>query len=543
MDSFYVIWRNKYIRNLIRNLQFQGRVIYVDGQYLTDNHQFLSLFSETDKLNYNISIGFTDTNYNYSNSQYKSTINDVELLLDYKNNTYDLNQFSDGFVNKLRLETDEKTTVLGTFPESLTSLNLDGSYRYQSSPAVQYLLSNLPRNLKTLVLGRGYQHTGENVVLPESLSDLQYTSFCSNFKRFVVSPNKVFKNCLLRIESTKDFEWLHQNPWITSICFISGRLKLDSPNTIPSHVKSITIESGVMDQSFFPKMLESLNCTMISSPKILSHFAHLKKLTLKNCKIKLEADTLPQSLEYFNVRYDLPLEVGVLPQNLTTLLMRQFNHNLDMGVLPNTLTILHINKFNQPLIPNVLPNGLKELSMDNFNQPTLPTHSLPITLTNVNLNSFKGSFASCQPLDHLKKLKLYSIDPSLSTILTNVKRLDLAIPTMNYPNGTCLANTSIESLFINCLFPSNIVPSSLYANSLPPTLKYLTLSNMDLQSKDLLPNGCIYLKSYCTDINPAFIPPSVHYYFHKKMRSNIKSTEIVGLTSLIPMVPINKYQY
>ncbi|KAF2078486.1 hypothetical protein CYY_000236 [Polysphondylium violaceum] len=504
MNTFYLIWRNHYIRKLIRNLQCQDLIIHVDDGYLNDNHQYLSLFSSKDKLDYNISINYTDLLGNYISNQYRSLVNDVYFDVDDDTfaGHYDLDHFTD--VHKLYLQVHSGITLHGTVPHSLVYLNLDSGDEYES-PIVEFILANLPSQLQTLVLSSEY-YIARECVVPESLSDLDYCATSESLKWFVVPPNKQLNSCTLEVESIEALEWLEENKWVTkiSISEYMGPLALDTNAMIPAHIRSIVMNGDVnIAPSSFPLQLEQLTCFQT----IPSHLTHLKCLTLMYYSIKLDKNVLPPSLEYLDMSYDLPLDAGVLP-NLTYLSLHGFDQNLETGVLPPSLTTLHLSIFNQPLKPYVLPNNLQELNMGEFNQESFPLHSLPDSLMYLYLDSFQGSFASCQPLDHLKRLKLYAIDPSVSTILPNVKRLDLVLPSMNYPTGTCLVNTRIESLFIKCQYTS-----SLYANSFPPTLKYLTLSNIDIKSSGVIPNACIYLKSFYTDLNPVFVPQSVNYYF------------------------------
>jgi len=58
MDSlFYLVWRNCYLRSFLRNKVCQGRIISVHSLVeLKEDHHYLSLFKEQDKLDNRIFI-------------------------------------------------------------------------------------------------------------------------------------------------------------------------------------------------------------------------------------------------------------------------------------------------------------------------------------------------------------------------------------------------------------------------------------------------------------------------------------------------------
>ncbi|KAF2078488.1 hypothetical protein CYY_000238 [Polysphondylium violaceum] len=494
----------------------QDLVINVDDQYLKDNHQYLSAFTNTDKLNHRIFIHYTDSKETYLTNPFRYLVNDVYLFLgdidqdEHQVCKHNLDQFVHAQVHKLDLGLNVEF-LTGQLPESLTYLNLS---TYKSPPFVQEIMSNLPFNLKKLVLTSGdYNFASNSVPLPESVTDLEYYGTLENLKSFVVPPNKVFKNCELQLDSVEALEWLQENQWVNNVSIDSPKVLIGL--TIPSHVKTMNFYGDISAEveSSFPLMLESFTCydSVLLCPAL---FTNLRSLTSWIFEAKLERNFLPQSLEHLDIHYTFPLEAGVLP-NLTSLVLNLFNHPLDIGVLPSSLTSLKLPQFMQSLKPYALPNKLEQLQMYFINQPTIACYSLPDSLTLLKLNNFKGSFELCQPLNHLKILHLNTIYPSVSTLLPNIKRLDLILENTDELSGTCLVNTCIESLSINCKSVS-----FLYANSLPSTLKYLTLSNIYIQSNDVIPESCIYLKAYWIDINPEFIPQSVNYFYTRSSLLN-----------------------
>ncbi|KAF2078487.1 hypothetical protein CYY_000237 [Polysphondylium violaceum] len=525
MNTFYLIWRNQYIRKLIRNLVCRDQVICVNDGYLNDNHQYLSVFTDKDKIDYNISIRFIDNSEFYFKNQHRSIINDLDFYLyspDRVNcNHVDFNQFTGFELHRLSLQINCNTVGSGPLPESLTELFLDTSDYSESAPIVLHILSHLPCNLKTLKIPIEII-ISEPVVVPDSLTSLEYYGKYESLQWVVVPPNKVFSGCQLQIDSVGALEWLKENKWVDTIYFYNY-IQLDSNTMIPDHVRSIQDRGNVnLEQHRLPSMLQELICR----ETIPSQLSHLKILTLTHPIAKLEKNQLPASLEHLDIHYSQPLDAGVLPPNLTKLYLYTFDQILGVGVLPPNIKYLNMPVFNQPLMSSVLPTNLLELSIYSFDQPllphvlpsnlqilrmlifdqpTLPAHSLPNSIVELYLNSFKGSIL-CKPLDHLKRLQLHSLHQSVSTLLQNVKRLSLKLQKTNDVLGTCLANTRIEKLCLDCHSES-----CLYPNSLPPTLKSLTLSNIDIQAKGTIPNSCVDLTSLDRELNPAFIPTSVKY--------------------------------
>ncbi|KAF2078458.1 hypothetical protein CYY_000208 [Polysphondylium violaceum] len=511
--SFYLVWRNQYTRRLIRNLVCQGAIINVNKESLEVNHQYLSMFTNKEKQDHNISIRFMgdDIDYLEINNNNRDLINDVQLNTDADN--FNLNEIHDG-VRKLSLTTENQSVMAtGELPPSITFLYLGGNGSYDNPPIVQPILSNLPANLQELDLLIHRDSISSPCIMPESLTDIKSVVYFDYniLKWFVVPPNKVYKSCMLRVDSMESFEWLLENKWICSVDIGRNVLEiLMFRHQLPSHITKVEVYLEIVrDRSFFPPTLESLAC-YYGTP--FSHLVNLKVLKIiGEYQTKLEKGVLPASLQELYLEYNQPLEVDVLPPNLTTLNLTSYNmpfssnvlppglttlylHNynqpLGTNILPSTLTDLTLHSFNQPLRAFVLPQKLKRLYMGKFTQPSIPPNSLPISLTDLTVYRFNGSFDQCQPLDNLKILRVDSLFPSLATLLANVEKLYLWIDNRDddNPSGTCLYNTSIKSLSIQFLNAK-----TLYPNSFPPTLRYLSLVNAYLKP-GVISRDCVLLK-------------------------------------------------
>ncbi|KAF2068397.1 hypothetical protein CYY_010278 [Polysphondylium violaceum] len=498
ISSFYLIWRNQYIRRLIRNIVCQDVLIRVNNEYLCDNQQYLSLFSNIDKVNHNIRISFLGKARDYLdiNNSNRDLINDAELSIQ---SSFNFNEIHNGVHTLVLKLTNLKAAVMGQLPDSITKLRIFAV----NPPIVQHLISNLPCKLQELDLM--FNSIESRCVLPQSLTDLDYTGSYDSMKKLVVPPNKVYKNCGIVLDSNESFQCLLENKFISVINIGPGAIPMLKSHPLPSHVSYVYLNHGHEPDLLLPHTVENLFIYEYGTP--FSHISHLKDLEIDNeYPIKLEKGVLPRSLETLSLYYNQPLEPDVFPNQLKTLYLHEFNQPLCVNVLPSSLTDLYLSDFYQPLNTFVLPQKLKRLNLHGIKQ--LTPDSLPVSLTDITLFKFKASFDQCQPLDNLKKLQIGSLFPSVGRLLTNVKKLDLFISntTINDPSGTCLANTSIENLHL-----SVNLKSTLYPNSFPPTIKYLSLANVVIESDNVIPSSCRYLKSKFNHIDTKYVPKSVRY--------------------------------
>ncbi|KAF2069757.1 hypothetical protein CYY_008921 [Polysphondylium violaceum] len=514
-ESFYLIWRNQYTRRLLRNLVCKEYIINVkNNEYMIENHQYLSLFTNRDKLDYNISIRFRGfySDYVVIDKRNRYLIDDVDIIVE-SDDVINLNEIHEG-VHKLSFFiSPETTSATGKLPSSISYLRLCNQSYGDQPPYAQQILSNLPANLQELVLGIQQYSITSPCIMPESLTDIKSDDTDTplnyeNLKWFVVPAIKVYQSCIVYIDSMESFEWLLVNKWICSVQIDSNVLNM---NQLPSHVTHVVVNDDIVqDTSSFPQTLESLFCC---SGTPIPHFAHLKVLNIDGVhELKLEKGVLPASLQDLSLDYYHPLEVGVLPPHLTSLKLHYYNQPLCPNVLPPHLTTLHLPSYDQPLCPNdlpssvtdlkltsfnrpldayVLPQKLKRLHLYKFSQPVFPSHSLPVSLTHLIINGYNVSFDQCQPLDNLKKLEIETLDPSLAILLANVEKIHLLIDNREVSDPSSIAflhNTSIRRLVLD--FFSKI---TLYPNTFPPTLRHLTLANAKLESGDVIPSGCVYL--------------------------------------------------
>jgi len=415
-STFYSLWRDTYLRGLIRAKVVYGFTFDVTCANLKE-FKDLSVLSYSNKLDNAIVIKLDVKDRNefisYLCNPFRNVVNylniEKSLNLSAPDNYTEKGSVLDcdiipQDVNKISFYIDE-VKLVGTFSHTITELEVK---TVKTDPfrslVLDGLVSNLPSNLKSLVLPPKYDISTE-CVLPATLCDLTYASDVNNFKRFVFPSNKVFKNAKVSVYNESDIDWLSGQPQLTSIVLqglLSGRLTQD---LLPSHVKSLSILCNIdVDIGALPVGLEWLHSRFYLPIGGGMLPPNLQYLSLPDYEAELEVGLLPESLKFLEIKdYLFPLKPNVLPAGLNTLSLDMYNYELKVGDLPISLTELNLALYDQPLKPNILPEGLKKLNFYDFRSQVLEQDSLPNSLVELYLNIFKGSFEPIGALNHLKK--------------------------------------------------------------------------------------------------------------------------------------------
>ncbi|KAF2078466.1 hypothetical protein CYY_000216 [Polysphondylium violaceum] len=523
MNSFYIIYRNQYLKRNIIKYIFEGSLLNVCLSRLNEYHEFLSLItnntdnnnSTTYNNNNNISIRLIIKNHQefkeYINHPYRYIVNTLHLgqLKNVSSFVNGGNKFDFGCIPEsvTSLEfhiSNDDIQGYGRFPQSITELKVNTNmfFEYEGN-LLDYLIHHLPPRLARLKLPSNVQ-IREEWVVPESLVDLVCmfeASLCSNI---VVAPTRVFKSSYVMINSIVELELLQSSKWMRSIS-IGAIHYPEQPHLFPPHIEEIVVYDHhdlhpvYLDKHMLPPCLTSLAVHQIDHP--------------------IARDTLPESLISLTIDvYKHPIRIGVMPVGLTILYI-SCQHPLEPGTLPLSLTHVNLYGFNHPLRANVLPEGLQELTLSAFKN-ILEPKSLPRSLTFLQLNKFKGSFESVGPLNQLVKLHIHTMDASISTVIANVKNLELLIkgPTIIHPS-ILLHSTSIEKLALYN-HSRKLDRISLPPDFFPPTLIHLALFGFEIKSPNILPRDCIFFRHNIQDLDTNLLPPSVKY--NKKEEYKIK---------------------
>ncbi|KAF2071909.1 hypothetical protein CYY_006766 [Polysphondylium violaceum] len=484
-NLFYSVWRNIFLRDLVRVKVFVNTKKRISFDDLETNNPLVSLTNE-DKLKHNIfleSFIFDQEDFeNYVKNPYRHVLNSIHFnssvytppqQYDDEEEEAQEQEEEQGGVEEIKeldlqcihqgvhcVSFDIKTNskpCQGFLPDSVTQVSISEMDGECNTQFINSIIHSLPSGLKSLSIPEEYKFTSP-YVMNDTLHTLQYRSTHDSMQWLVRSPNKVLDACTLEIKAKEEYAWLGNNKWITSAAVIRSMGDLCS-NIVPQHVVKLSIEydDAVIQPDAFPKKLELLKCTHpIRFDKNVLPYSNLTHITLKYYFEKLEKDILPCSLEHLKIgHFEQPLDqVGVFPQGLKTLVLKKFDH---------------------PFHPFVLPQGLQILNMPHFKQPFIQANVLPPSLLHLEMQLFSGSFESgSAPLDNLQLLTVDALDASISLLLTNVVKL--RIWTLNgFKKGTSLYNTSIQDLF---LYSYERV--SVNQSSLPQHLKKFRADGLDI---------------------------------------------------------------
>ncbi|KAF2076529.1 hypothetical protein CYY_002143 [Polysphondylium violaceum] len=551
---FYSLWRNLYIRKLIRLRQFQDSTIKVTLSFLNDNHKYLSEFTEKDKLDYNILIllyirdrrQFIDYHdHPHANiinsitiddcvdiSQPPQTTNQQQQEEDKdkeKEKQYDSNKrikiSTDHYkivcegVHKLLIHVSEenvkKQEVFGTLPDSITDLTFNTLFEEEEEAIkhrfIDRILLNLPKNLIRLEIPDEYEPSfKETVVLPLSLCKFKKAVDFENINKYQQissngQSNNGFDDFKVKVKKIDQLHQLQSKPNITQIEIFKIPFTI-TQLLLPSHIKKLSLHKKIqVEIESLPKCLEVLVSKSYIPIRSGPLPPNLKTLAFFKLKEPLVKGTLPNSLKILCIKkYNQPLEPGVLPPHLVSLYLGKFDKNIRVGVLPLSLKHLQLPSFDRQLLPNVLPNGIREIGMDSFNH-RLGSNILPKSLVFVKLLGFERSLSDLGGMDRLKQLCVQNIGASLRKLITpKVKKLHLAFSLIN-GKSIDLSDSNIHDLFIESL-EDNV---SLEAFKLPKVLKRLKTNGLRIESKNLIPYGCETLITDIQNLNPQFIPQSV----------------------------------
>ncbi|KAF2070538.1 hypothetical protein CYY_008143 [Polysphondylium violaceum] len=552
-NTFYHVWRNNQLKDLIRVKINDGGVIHIDLAHLNSYSAYLSSIKESSRnWNSNIFIKLEIKNKeqfiqylahpfrNLINFLYFTDVVDVSFLpleiapqvereeeeegeeninreerVRYKIR-FDCSLIPES-VEKLSVFVQDDTICSGKLPESITALDIYQSSIIQlNSSFVKHVLRDLPSRLKSLSLPNDFVFTTvyPKYSFPETLVDFHYTSTDDNLENF--DSAKVLNKCQLRVHKLEALRWVQDNPWIVDLdLFIVPVSEKDPP--IPLHITHLTTNVTIVNFDLLPPGLEFLRC--IGNMTILTtrQLPFLKRLSLDSYKYQLNKNVVPRTLEDLEIiMYNEPLEEGILPSGLKTLCLENFDQDLQVGILPFSLTKLQLYKFKKLLKPSVLPNGLKELFLYEFNncETNLLQHTLPPSLTSLSLNSYTGSFENIGPLNNLSRLSIHSLQPSLSKLLSNVVNIKLSFYNLESTNCS-KSKKSKKSKKSSKSSKSKSVPATFLANT---TIQNLVLSYTPttIQSfgtkfnlyPEFLPFRLVKLETIGVEIHSAELIPS-----------------------------------
>jgi len=289
-NTFFLIFRNSFLKCLVRNFVFQNSIIKVCClDHLKIDSKYLSLFSTKNKLEYNIFTKLAINNTNEFNQYLTHCHKDLINYLEIKNDvnvsssssskeqptllsfTKTSSPFTSKFdcnlippcINRLSFYVNSGTEGNGNLPDSVRYLEINTIQGKLYSEFLEQLISSLSNNVHTLALPSSFRPETK-CSLPKSLTDLQYSTNYFNYDNLVITPPltaEKFKNCSLQIHNKDGIEWIQKNKWIKTIVVSLFTFNYTDfpPHQIPDHVTHMCISFDVKIQvGCLPNFLEKL---------------------------------------------------------------------------------------------------------------------------------------------------------------------------------------------------------------------------------------------------------------------------------------------
>ncbi len=238
---------------------------------------------------------------------------EVEVVLEVLNKHYDLLPFNiyisrnvHDFENKYKNMKDDSLLSFTSFADDsvLTTMMFDGSicigFIEDNPKELIYMCyneineGNLPDSLKSLILPFNYDKNIKKNVLP-------------NLEKLIFSGNRHY--------------------------------------------------GGEIDENALPQSLKilKLNRYINHNKKILSNLINLTEITIPFCTHPIDIGELPDNITYFSYGDSKELKIGVLPNQLQTLTLGNYNYDylMDVRLIPDGIQHITIDYFNKYILHNV----------------------------------------------------------------------------------------------------------------------------------------------------------------------------------------------
>ncbi len=289
------------------------------------------------------------------------------------------------------------TTILpNDLPNSIEYIKFGFEYNrpfeYRDYENPESLVSVLPSNLKTLVLGNSFtQLIGKNAF--SNSKNIESISFGFHYN------NPFYENSFPESLKTLELGFLYKRPFeknvfpsslnelvIKSIYNHPLKEYVFGKNIVSLNIKtdnSITLEPNVL-----PKSLRTLVWEYYSDQEVEKDVIPLGvlNLTLRGFFIKqFGINSIPPSVMelYLGKAFNNELVQGILPNSIKKLVFEMgciYNYQLRANDLPNSIEVLHLpDMYDKPIEALVLPFGLTECKFGfSWNQPLEKTILPPL---------------------------------------------------------------------------------------------------------------------------------------------------------------------
>lgn len=261
----------------------------------------------------------------------------------------------------------------------------------------------------------------------------------------------------------------------------------------PENLQGLSFDSylGSFVDIQFPKALTHIsieNCegslTGISLPQSIVH------ISLYNYKGNLEDIAFPNSLKYLRIKkYEKDLDKVSLPASLNelhlincnaslkdfsfpgflkTLCIHQHKQSLDNVLFPESLESLEVSSYKGPLLKLLLPKNLKCLDVSFSGNSLLDIQGSTLSLSDISISNYKGSFKDLALPLSLKNLSLMSCEDLMENL-----SLPASLNTLSSINGKGSLDKISFPLLLNVFFVADHVGSFENIN-FPPLLEKIS---------------------------------------------------------------------
>ncbi len=86
--------------------------------------------------------------------------------------------------------------------------------------------------------------------------------------------------------------------------------------------------------------------------------------------------------------FNIPLYPGMISNNITTLILNNYNHQFYPGTFPESLKSLELRHYNNELVPGVFPERLQNLTLSSYNYKKLVPGIFPESIIWLDLTSY-----------------------------------------------------------------------------------------------------------------------------------------------------------
>jgi len=501
-DTFFYIWRNTYIRNILID-----QLIVTHGKVFTRARPVMG--STTLLMNkyltiWNISVPPSITKMVVHSDIYSTLTKTIPprmaKLLDGQYHVRLKSKPIPSNTSHLIWPSDDVINV-GVIPDGVVSIFFNNSFNQPILP------NTIPDSVLSLQFGDDFDIDLEFISFPPKL---KYLNLGCNYNK-PIKPNclpSTLKHLTISSELLKQQQQQKQNnfSFIPRSC---NHLKIyqngdNDYSFLPSHISFIKMDILVVDQPYFqfPATVKSIIAPSLYMDylKITTIEPPLQRgpsgLIQETSAVSNSTQRLDESIQVtIQIQKNQIIKPNSLINNITTV---EFAKDFNAMVLPNTFpetveTIIFGENYNQQIMDGVLPSKLKKLVFGRYFNKPIAVNILPSSLEELQ---FGEEFQQVLSLDILPKSSLKKL-----TFLSGCYNKNLVnwIP------------ESVNELILAHNTPNSGTPILLSVDKLPQSITTLILGDkQSIQSPSLIPSHIKHLRlGPCVEYDKLTSPSSL----------------------------------